>query len=173
VRDTGDSAQAIPDIAGVIVIPLPTDLVDAPPPTVARWFDNAMAGFLAEAASRHAKADNTRRAFRAVVRGWLCLLRRARPLAPPRPPGRHRQIPGRPASARVAAPAARRQHAAAAAIACLHHAAGLPCPTTAVTETFAGLDRLAKRAGLGPKPKAAAKIDILRGVTAGALFRRI
>jgi hypothetical protein len=50
-----------------------------------------------------------------------------------------------------------------AAIGYLHYLAGCPSPTTmaAVTETFAGLDRLAKKASQGPKPKLAAKIGIL------------
>lgn len=35
-----------------------------------------------------------------------------------------------------------------------------------MTETFAGLDRLAKQAGQGPKPKLAAKIAVLREIVA-------
>jgi integrase len=55
-----------------------------------------------------------------------------------------------------------------AAIGYLHYLAGCPSPTTTavVTETFAGLDRLAKQAGQGPKPKLAAKIGILREIVA-------
>jgi len=53
-------------------------------------------------------------------------------------------------------------------IAYLHYLAGCPSPTSTavVTETFAGLDRLAKQAGHGPRPKLAAKIGILREILA-------
>ena len=55
-----------------------------------------------------------------------------------------------------------------AAIAYLHYLAGLPSPTTTamVTETYAGLDRVAREAGDGPRPKLAAKIALLREILA-------
>ena len=45
-------------------------------------------------------------------------------------------------------------------------AAPPPNSTAAVTETFAGLNRLARKAGQRPKPKLAAKIGILREIVA-------
>jgi hypothetical protein len=74
----------------------------------------------ADAYARMAKADNTRRAYRAAVRAWCAwCLKRDRPPLP---------------------------------------AAGCAVPTddVCVSETLAGLDRLAKQDGQGPKPKLAA-----------------
>lgn len=168
-----------PAPAGVVVVRPPSDLVGASPSAVARWFDDAVDGQIpeadgtletarriAEAVARHAKADNTRRAYRAGVRAW-CAFCGDHGLTPL--PARPADIAGFLADQRLPTPP--RQPVAGntlrlrlAAIAYLHHVVGLPSPTTAatVTETLAGLDRLAKQAGQGPKPKAAAKVDILR-----------
>ena len=157
--------------------------VDAPPSSVSAWFDAAMddeipaangtlatAQQIADKLARRAKADNTRRAYRAGVRAW-CAWCDQHGLTP---------LPGRPAdiAAFLAAqryPAAPEKPFAAntlklrlAAIGYLHYVAGCPSPTTTarVTETLAGLDKLAKQAGQGPKPKLAAKIAILREIVA-------
>jgi hypothetical protein len=55
-----------------------------------------------------------------------------------------------------------------AAIAYLHYLAGLPSPTTTavVTETYAGMHRVAVEAGSGPRPKLAARIALLREILA-------
>lgn len=181
--EPSDSPLPAPDTGAVIVIPPPADLAGASPAAVARWFDAAMDGQIpaadgsletarriAEAAARHAKADNTRRAYRAGVRAW-CAFCAAHGLTPL--PARPADVASFLADQRLPAPprrpvAGNTLRLRLAAIAYLHHAVGLPSPTTAatVTETFAGLDRLAKQAGQGPKPKAAAKIDILREMLA-------
>jgi len=155
----------------------------AAPAAVRAWFDASMDSAIPEAdgtlataqrtaeiLARHAKSDNTRRAYRAGVRAWCAWC------------GRHglTPLPARPAdiAAFLAAeryrPDGEKRLAAntlrlrVAAIGYLHYLAGCPSPTTtaAVTETFAGLDRLAKKAGQGPKPKLAAKIGILREIVA-------
>ena len=155
----------------------------AAPATVRAWFDAAMDSAIPDAdgtlataqqtakiLARHAKSENTRRAYRAGVRAWCTWC------------GRHglTPLPARPAdiAAFLAAErfrpdgekplAANTLRLRVAAIGYLHYLAGCPSPTTtaAVTETFAGLDRLAKQAGQGPKPKLAAKIGILREIVA-------
>ena len=124
---------------------------------------------IAEVLARRAKADNTRRAYRAGVRAWCAWC--AHDLTP---------LPARPAD--VAAFLAAQRYRPdgekplatttlklrVAAIAYLHYLAGCPSPTTTavVTETYAGLDRMAREAGEGPRPKLAAKIAILREILA-------
>jgi hypothetical protein len=153
----------------------------AAPATVRAWFDASMDSAIPDAdgtlataqqtakiLARHAKADNTRRAYRAGVRAWCawCGRHGLTPL-PARPAdiaaflaGEHYRPDG---EKRLAANTLRLR---VAAIGYLHYLAGCPSPTTtaAVTETFAGLDRLAKKAGQGPKSKLAAKIGILREI---------
>jgi integrase len=158
-------------------------LVGAGPAIVRRWFDDAMeadlpeadgtlatARITADAFARHAKADNTRRAYRAGVRAW-CLWCQDHGLTP---------LPAQPADvaaflaaeARPAPPlkplASNTLRLRLAAVRYLHHLAGYPSPTATaiVTETFAGLDRVAKEAGRAPKPKLAAKIGLLREILA-------
>ena len=158
---------------------------DATPAAVRAWFDAAIdatiptadgtlaaAQAIAAALARHAKADNTRRAYRAGVRAW-CLWCEGHGLPP---------LPGRPED--VAAFLAAQRYVPAgsdakplatttlrlrlAAIAYLHYLAGLPSPTSTavVTETYAGLHRVAVEAGSGPRPKLAAKIALLREILA-------
>lgn len=68
------------------LVPPPSDLVGASPSVVAGWFDDAVDGQIpeadgtletarraAEAVACHAKADNTRTAYRAGVRAWCAL----------------------------------------------------------------------------------------------------
>jgi site-specific recombinase XerC len=155
----------------------------AAPAAVRAWFDAAMDSAIPDAdgtlataqqtakiLARHAKSENTRRAYRAGVRAWCAWCARHGLTA----------LPARPAdiAAFLAAEryrpdgeqplAANTLRLRVAAIGYLHYLAGCPSPTTtaAVTETFAGLDRLAKRDGQGPKPKLAAKIGILREIVA-------
>ena len=155
----------------------------AAPAAVRAWFDAALDSAIPDAdgtlataqqtasvLARHAKADNTRRAYRAGVRAWCAWCGRD-DLTP---------LPARPAdiAAFLAAEryrpegekplAANTLRLRVAAIGYLHYLAGCPSPTSTavVTETFAGLDRLAKQEGQGPRPKLAAKIGILREILA-------
>lgn len=147
------------------------------------WFDAALddtiplgdgtlatAQQIADVLARRAKADNTRRAYRAGVRAWCawCTVHGLTPL--PARPGdvaaflaaqRYPPPPERPLSANTL-------RLRLASIAYLHYLAGCPSPTTTarVTETLAGLDRVAKQAGQGPKPKLAAKIGVLQDIIA-------
>jgi len=151
--------------------------------TVRRWFDAVLDASLpspdgtlatarqtAEALAQHAKSGNTRRAYRAAIRIWcdfcethgLCPL----PAAPadiaaflsaqrcPPPPGK--------------ALSANTLRLRIAALTYLHYVAGCPSPTATaeVGETFAGISKLARQNGDGPKPKLAAKIGILREILA-------
>jgi integrase len=154
-----------------------------PAAAVRLWFDTAMraavptgdgtlatARTTAKVAAQHAKTENTRRAYRAGIRAW-CTFCAEHDLCPlPADPAdiaaflsaeRYPLPPRKPLS-----PATLRLRLAA--IACLHYVAGLPCPTATaqVTETFAGLTKLAQDAGDGPRPKLALKIDLLREILA-------
>ena len=168
-------------------LPLRTPAREAPhgarPDAVRAWFDAATeadiptpdgtlatAQAIAEVLARRAKADNTRRAYRAGVRAW-CAWCATHALTP---------LPARPAD--VAAFLAAQHYVSAeseekplaattlklrlAAIAYLHYLAGLPSPTTAavVAETYAGLHRVAAEACDGPRQKLAARIAILREI---------
>jgi integrase len=157
--------------------------VGAPPSSVQAWFDAAMAGEIpqadgtlataqqiADVLARRAKAENTRRSYRAGVRDWCawCDRHGLTPL-----PARPADIAAFLAAHRYPAPpekplAANTLKLRLAAIGYLHYLAGCPSPTTTarVTETLAGLDKLAKQAGQGPQPKLAAKIAILREIVA-------
>jgi integrase len=175
---------------GATLIPpaLPSAPVDAAPiggqpSSVRAWFDAmidgeipvsdgtlATAQQIADVLARRAKADNTRRAYRAGVRAWCtwCDRHGITPL-----PARPADIAAFLAAERYPAPpekplAANTLKLRLAAIGYLHYLAGCPSPTTTarVTETLAGLDKLAKQAGQGPKPKLAAKIAILREIVA-------
>jgi integrase len=143
---------------------------------VAEWFDEvadaaiptfdgtlATARLAADAFARRAKADNTRRAYRAGVRAWCawCDLHGLLPL---------------PASAVdvVAFLAAERGRGLSvttvdlrrAAIRYLHFIAGCPVPTAEarVAETMAGIRRAAADDGIVPAKKLAATIEILRQI---------
>jgi integrase len=157
--------------------------VGAPPSSVQAWFDSAIDGGIpaadgalatarqiADVLARRAKADNTRRAYRAGVRAWCawCDRHGLTPL-----PARPADVAAFLAAQRYPAPpekplTANTLKLRLAAIGYLHYLAGCLSPTTTarVTETLAGLDRLAKQAGQGPQPKLAAKIAILREIVA-------
>lgn len=152
--------------------------IGAPPPAVRAWFDATALAELpepdgslpaaraaAQAYARRAKADNTRRAYRAGVRAWCdwcdrhalsCLPAAAADiaafLAAERGRGRSVNTLG-----------LRR-----AAIRYLHFIAGLPVPTAEaqVAEALAGMQREAAAAGERPAKKLAATAEILRDILA-------
>jgi site-specific recombinase XerC len=148
------------------------------PGDVRRWFDDAAdaaipdhdgtletARHAAQAFARHAKADNTRRAYRAGVRAWCAGC------------DQH-NLPCLPASSAdvVAFLAAERGRGLSvttveirrASIRYAHFIAGCAVPTAEahVVETMAGIHRAATDAGELPAKKLAATIDILRQILA-------
>jgi len=152
--------------------------IGAAPPAVRSWFDVAVLAELpepdgslpaaraaAQAYARRAKADNTRRAYRAGVRAWCGWCdRHALPCLPA-------------AAADVAAfLAAERGRGLSvstlglrrAAIRYLHFIAALPVPTAEaqVAEALAGMQRDAAALGELPAKKRAATADILREILA-------
>ncbi|MCB8883922.1 site-specific integrase [Acidisoma cellulosilytica] len=147
--------------------------VGQPPEDVRLWFDAAAkaaipladgtlatARHAADAYARHAKAENTRRAYRAGVRAWCAWCET-------------HALPCLPASAGDIAAflAAERGQGASvstltlrrAAIRYLHFIAGLPVPTAEarVAETMAGIQRHASAQGEMPTRKLAATFAIL------------
>lgn len=139
------------------------EMVEAEAPV----FDGSLAAEreAAEIFARMAKAENTRRAYRAAVRAWCDWCRR-------------RSLPPLPASgADVAAFLASERGRGLspetlklrrAAIRYLHRAAGCAVPTddVAVSETLAGITRQAARLGQTPRKKVAATAGILRQILA-------
>jgi integrase len=164
---------------------LPSAPRDAKPTAIRAWFDEATdaaippadgtlaaAQAIATALARRAKADNTRRAYRAGVRAWCAWCdRHGLPALPARPQdvaaflAAQRYVP---ADTDARALSTNTLKLRLAAIAYLHYLAGLPSPTTTamVTETYAGLHRVAVEDGGGPRPKLAAKIALLREILA-------
>ena len=155
----------------------PVPLGEAPD-RVRAWFDAAADAAIpehdgtlatarqaADAYARHAKADNTRRAYRSGVRAW-CAWCEAHDLSP---------LPAAAADV-VAFLAAERGRGLSvntldlrrAAIRYLHFIAGLPVPTAEarVAETMAGIHREAAANGQAPTQKLATTIDILRQILA-------
>jgi len=175
------ATQPLP--AGVLVELPAAELVGAAPAAIRRWIDAAAAARIpeadgtlatareiAEAAALHAMADNTRRAYRAGIRAWcdFCaahglgvlpaqpvdvasFLADQRVPAKPRPPVAMNTLKLR-----------------LAAIAYLHHAAGLPSPTDAacVTATLRGFRRMAVAQNEAPQQKLAARIELIREMVA-------
>ena len=164
-----------PEDAATLLVPSRRALVPAPvdgdPARVKEWFDAAvdaeqpvLDGTLdaerqaAEAYARMAKAENTRRAYRAAVRAWC-----ARHDLPPLP------ATGADVAAFLAGERGRKLSPETiklrrAAIRYLHRAAGCPVPTddVCVSETLAGIQRDAARKGQLPCKKVAATATILR-----------
>ena len=155
-----------------------------PPPlgqdaaAVKNWFDEmveaeapALDGSLAaerdaaEAYARMAKAENTRRAYRAAVRAWCdwCRRRNLPPL-----PGAGADVAAFLAAERGRGLTPETLKLRRAAIRYLHRAAGCPVPTddVAVSETLAGIRRQAARKGYTPKKKVAATAGILHQILA-------
>ena len=157
------------------LVPAP---VGAAPDSVRAWFDAAVEasepiidGSLAserdaaEIYRRMAKADNTRRAYRAAVRVWCTWC--ARHDLPPLPAS------GQDVAAFLAGARGRKLSPETlklrrAAIRYLHRAAGCPVPTddVCVSETMAGITRDAARKGVVPRKKVAATATILRRLLA-------
>ncbi len=145
---------------------------------VKNWFDAVVAaeapvldGSLtaerdaAEAYARMAKAENTRRAYRAAVRAWCdwCTNRNLPPL-----PGAGADVAAFLASERGRGLTPETLKLRRAAIRYLHRAAGCAVPTddVAVSETLAGICRQAARQGFAPRKKVAATAGILRQILA-------
>ena len=172
----------LPAVPGVTA---PGGPPDATPASVRAWFDEATdaaiptadgtlatAQAIAAALARRAKADNTRRAYRAGVRAWCAWCdHHGLPPLPARPDdvaaflAAQRYVPDDSDAKPLATNTLKLR---LAAIAHLHYLAGLPSPTTTavVTETWAGLHREAVAAGSGPRPKLAARIALLREILA-------
>ena len=156
----------------------PVAPIDGGPNAVTAWFDAAvlaaepmMDGTLdaereaADAYRRMAKAENTRKAYRAAVRAWCAWCgKRDRPALP---------AVGADVAAFLAAE--RRRGSAAstidlrrAAIRYLHRAANCPVPTddACVAETVSGIHRQAASLGESPRKKIAATAPVLRRLLA-------
>ena len=164
------------------LLPPPRALVPAPvgaaPDSVRAWFDAAVEasepvidGTLAserdaaDSYRRMAKAENTRRAYRAAVRAWCAWC--ARHDLPPLPAS------GQDVAAFLAGERSRRLlpetlKLRRAAIRYLHRAAGCPVPTddACVSETLAGIRRDAAKQGHAPRKKVAATATVLRRLLA-------
>jgi integrase len=187
-RWTPDPAHEAPDHpipAGRPTIASRPAPVAADPIAVRYWFDRlideeipnadgtlATARATAAALARRAKADNTRRAYRAGVRAWCAwCARHDLPALPANPDDiaaflaeqRYPPPPGKPHAVNTI-------KLRAAAIRYLHYLARLPSPTTTaeVSETLAGLTREAGQNGDGPRPKLAARVAILREIVAAS-----
>ena len=152
--------------------------IGATPDNVRAWFDRAvdpsepvLDGTLAkerdasDSYRRMAKADNTRRAYRAAVRAWCAWC--ARHELPPLPAS------GQNVAAFLAGERGRKLSPETiklrrAAIRYLHRAAGCPVPTddVCVSETLAGIRREAAKKGQVPRKKVAATVTILRRLLA-------
>ena len=119
----------------------------------------------AAAYARMAKAENTRRAYRAAVRAW-CAWCDKRGL--PSLPAAGADVAAFLASERGRGLAPETLKLRRAAICYLHRAAGCPVPTDDVTvsETMAGISRQAARRGVSPRKKVAATAAILRRLLA-------
>ena len=172
-----DPPDAVPELLppSRALVPAP---VGAAPEHVRAWFDSAVQasepvvdGTLAserDAADtyrRMAKAENTRRAYRAAVRAWCAWC--ARHGLPPLPAS------GQDVAAFLAGERGRKLSPETlklrrAAIRYLHRAAGCPVPTddVCVSETMAGISRDAARKGIVPRKKVAATATILRRLLA-------
>ncbi len=174
---TSDPQDGISDLLppSRALVPAP---VGAAPEHVRAWFDSAVEasepvidGTLAserdaaETYRRMAKADNTRRAYRAAVRAWCAWC--AQHDLPPLPAS------GQDVAAFLAGERGRKLSPETlklrrAAIRYLHRAAGCPVPTddVCVSETMAGITRDAARKGIVPRKKVAATATILRRLMA-------
>lgn len=174
---SGDPEDGVPEILppSRALVPAP---VGAAPDHVRAWFDSAVEasepvidGTLAserDAADtyrRMAKADNTRRAYRAAIRAWCAWC--ARHDLPPLPAS------GPDVAAFLAGERGRKLSPETlklrrAAIRYLHRAAGCAVPTddVCVSETMAGICREAAKKGVVPRKKVAATATVLRRLLA-------
>ena len=157
-----------------IITPLPRPAAGATAAEVGSWFDASLVaalpladGSLAaerDAAAAYAqlgKAENTRRAYRAAVRMWCgwCEQREVCPL-----PASGPDVAAFLAGERLRGLTPETLKLRRAAIRYLHRAAGAPVPTddACVSETLAGIQRTAARAGERPRKKKAATVQVLR-----------
>jgi site-specific recombinase XerC len=157
---------------------LPPAPIGADATSVRAWFDDAveiaepaMDGTLvAERAAAHAyqrmaKAENTRKAYRAAVRAWCdwCARRNLPPL-----PARGPDVATFLAAERRRGLTPTTIDLRRAAIRYLHRAAGCPVPTddACVAETLAGIRRDAAAKGQAPEKKVAATVAILQQLLA-------
>lgn len=169
-----------PGLPGLPGTPAPRG---AHPQDIKTWFDGLMdnaipepdgtlatARRIADTLARLAKSDNTRRAYRAGVRAWCDWCHKHDLPALPAAPAdvaaflseqRYPAPPGKPLGVNTL-------KLRAASIRYLHYLARLPSPTgTAdVGETLTGITRVARQAGQALRPKLAARIAILREMTA-------
>ena len=133
--------------------------VDAAPPPL----DGSVATErdAADAYARMAKAENTRRAYRAAVRAW-CAWCRKRDLPPL--PAAGADVAAFLAGERGRSLSPETIKLRRAAIRYLHRAAGCAVPTddVCVSETLAGIRRQAARQGYAPRKKIAATAAVLR-----------
>ena len=172
-----DLQESLPELLppSRALVPAP---VGGPPASVSAWFDRAvdasepvidgtLAGEreAAETYRRMAKAENTRRAYRAAVRAWCTWC--ARHDLPPLPAS------GQDVAAFLAGERGRKLSPETlklrrAAIRYLHRTAGCPVPTddVCVSETMAGITRDAAKKGMVPRKKVAATATILRRLLA-------
>ena len=161
-----------PEEATILLVPSQA-LVPAPVggdgTAVSAWFDAAVEaeqpvldGTLdserdaADAYARMAKAENTRRAYRAAVRAWCAwCLKRLPPL-----PATGADIAAFLAGERGRNLSPETLKLRRAAIRYLHRAAGCPVPSddVCVSETLAGIQRDAARKGQLPRKKVAATV---------------
>ncbi len=169
--ETLPSSELLPPVAADAVPPL-----GEPPSRVRSWFDDAaLAGIpehdgtigtarvAARAYALHAKADNTRRAYRAGVRAWCAWCdRHGLPCLPARP----EDVVAFLAAERGTGLAVNTIDLRRAAIRYLHFIAGCAVPTAEaqVAETMAGIHRDAANRGDMPSRKLAATADVLREI---------
>jgi integrase len=159
-------------------LPLPAIPLGASATSVSAWFDARLDSEVPEldgslaaerdaaaAYARMAKAENTRRAYRAAVRAWCawCDRRGLSPL-----PACGADVAAFLASERGRGLTPETLKLRRAAIRYLHRAARAPVPTddVAVAETMAGISRHAARLGYAPRKKVAATDGILRQILA-------
>jgi site-specific recombinase XerC len=150
VGDTAGRVRAWFDAAADAAIPDPDGTL-------------ATARQAADAYARHAKAANTRRAYRSGVRAWCawCETHGLTPL-----PATAVDVVAFLAAERGQGLSVNTLNLRRAAIRYLHFIAGLPVPTAEarVSETMAGIHREAAAKGQAPTQKLAATIDILRQI---------
>jgi integrase len=172
------------DQPGLPALPGTTAPRSTNPQDIKTWFDGLMDNAIpepdgtlatarrtADTLARLAKSDNTRRAYRAGVRAWCDWCHKHDLPALPAAPAdvaaflseqRYPAPPGKPLGVNTL-------KLRAASIRYLHYLARLPSPTSTadVGETLIGITRVARQAGQAPRPKLAARIAILREMTAG------
>jgi integrase len=175
--DIEEEAQQEPPMEAWVVARAPAP-IGADGAAVILWFDATVTvetpvldGSLAaerdaaETYARMAKAENTRRAYRAAVRAWCdwCTKRGLLPL-----PASGADVAAFLASERGRGLTPNTLKLRRAAIRYLHRAAGCAVPTddVAVSDTLAGIRRQAARQGQTPRKKVAATAGILRQILA-------